>query len=606
MFAILKSRTVQSACLLGLLSATFGSNASAAFTEESLSVLGQPNIDARSASMADIDNDGDLDLFFQAVGTAQRLYRNNFVGSGTLTFTNVTNTLPTGSGAIGDSWSAAWGDYNGDGNIDVFVGQTNSGASGDVLRNDGAGGFTNTSTATGLNDPGFHQNVAWNDIDNDRDLDLMIAMEGPEKHEIYLQGPTGSFSKVGAEVGFQQPLGTRGYGMAIGDTDGDGDLDVYISTCRPGGNVRNNFYQNMLVESGSLSFVDIADSNGTQYLQNSYGAEFHDFDNDGKLDLFMVGADGNPSKIWRNNGGNMFTDVDTITGHPLLSETGGDFNGGHAVDYDNDGDLDLFFHDHLIGALNNARKLFRNDSNWVFTDVTVVEGIANINQGAYDSAWGDLDRDGDQDLIAPTGTSSGTGPSTHERVFINDASANGRHWLYVELSGPSDNTSALGAAVYATIDTAMAQPLTLRREANTNAGTFNQSDLPVHFGLGAATNVDQLRIHWPDGTVQYLFDVQAHQYLPVAYDGALPGDINRDDVVDASDYVVLRKFANDLYTDADDQLWRRNFSRMETGAGGSDTIPEPGNAALLLALCGLFIRPRTRQRRQRTGAPPSE
>jgi hypothetical protein len=576
------------AASLALLWLLVGTAAKAVFTVQSAAVFGATfDINSRSASLADIDNDGDLDLFFQVDGTAHRLYRNDFVGSGTLTFTNITSSLPTGPDAIGTSWSAAWGDYDGDGFVDVFVGQTNSGTNGDVLHNNGAGGFTNATAATGLTDPGFHQNVAWNDIDNDRDLDLIISMEGPEKHEIYLQGPAGSFTKVGAAVGFQAALGTRGYGMAIGDSDGDGDLDVYISTCQPGGNVRNNFYKNMKVETGSLSFVDIADSNGTQYMLNSYGAEFHDFDNDSDLDLFMVGADGNPSKIWRNDGGNMFTDVDTITGHPLLSETGGDFNGSRAVDYDNDGDLDLFFHDRMSTPGNDfARKLYRNDGNWTFTDVTTAQGIHAVNQGAYDSTWGDLDRDGDQDLVAPTGS------GYFERVFVSDASTNGNHWLYVELTGTSDNTTAVGASIYATIDTSVAQPLTLRREANTNAGTFNQSDLPVHFGLGSETSIDQMRIHWPDGTVQYLFDVLVDQYIPITYDGALPGDIDRDGDVDAADYVALRKGDNDLYTDADYQLWRRNFGRVAAGSGGSASIPEPANTAFLLACGGMLFRTR--------------
>jgi hypothetical protein len=338
-------------------------------SEQGASILGGANVDGRSASLADFDADGDLDLFFQGGSGAQRLYRNNLIGGGTLTFTNVSSLLPAG---LSLSWSAAWGDYNGDGRVDVFVGQSNMavGAAGDLVRNNGAAGFSNESVASGLNDPGFHQNVAWNDIDNDRDLDLLIGMEGPEKHEIYLQGPAGSFTPVGAAVGFQAPEGTRGYGMAIGDTDGDGDLDVYISTCRGDNNVRNNFYKNLLVENGSLSFVDIADTNGTQFMTNSYGAEFHDFDNDGDLDLFMVGADQQPSKIWRNNGNNMFTDVDTITGHPLLSDTGGDLNGGRPVDYDNDGDLDLFFHDQKpLGGKDNARKLYRNDGNWAFREL---------------------------------------------------------------------------------------------------------------------------------------------------------------------------------------------------------------------------------------------
>lgn len=146
----------------------------AAFTESSATILGFVNYDSRSASLADIDNDGDLDLMFQGGSGARQLFRNNLIGSGSLTYTNITSDIPTST--LGPSWSAAWGDYDSDGLVDVFIGQSNIGASGDVLHNDGATGFSNTSVATGLNDPGFHQNVAWCDIDNDNDLDLIIGM----------------------------------------------------------------------------------------------------------------------------------------------------------------------------------------------------------------------------------------------------------------------------------------------------------------------------------------------------------------------------------------------------------------------------------------------
>jgi enediyne biosynthesis protein E4 len=502
------------------------------FTNQGASILGGLNLNSRSASFGDIDNDGDLDLLFQGAAGSQKLYRNNVIGTGSLGFTDISGQLPPG---LGSSWSAAWGDYNGDGNVDVFVGQTNfSGATGDVLRNNGAAGFSNESAATGLDDPGFNQNVAWVDIDSDNDLDLVMGMEGPEKHEIYLQGPAGSFTPVGASVGFQQNFGTKAYGMAIGDTDGDGDLDVYISTCIAGGNIRNNFYENQLAQTGTLSFIDIADTNGTQFMQNSYGSEFLDFDDDGDLDLFMVGADGQDSKIFRNDGGNQFTDVDTLTGQPLLSDTGGDLNGARAVDYDNDGDLDLFFHDHKpLNGNNNARKLYRNDGNWQFTDVTALEGLAESNKGSYDSAWADIDRDGDQDLIATTDSNSS------ERVFISDASGNGNRWLYVELTGTSDNTTAIGASVYATINEGTPQERTLRREANTNAGTFNQSDLPVHFGLGSAGVIDKLRIVWPDGTVQNILNVAVDQYLAVNIADIIAGDLDGDGFVGIADLNIV-------------------------------------------------------------------
>src|SRR5207237_7509742 len=129
------------------------------------------------------------------------------------------------------------------------------------------------------------------DINNDGLMDVIIAMEGPELNQIWLQGPAGHFTAVGAQVGFQVPFGMKAYGMAIGDTDGDGDLDIYISTCRASMNIRNNFFKNMLKETSTFSLVDIADSNGTQDFNNTYNAEFVDFDNDGDLDLFVAGAD---------------------------------------------------------------------------------------------------------------------------------------------------------------------------------------------------------------------------------------------------------------------------------------------------------------------------
>lgn len=581
--------------ILGImLLACFASVSQADFTDQGASLLGL-NVNARSASLADIDNDSDLDIFFQGGTGARKIYRNGLVGGAGFGFTDASSLLPSG---LGNSWSTAWGDINGDGLIDAFVGQSNLGATGDVLINTGPAGFTNGSASLGLDDPGFHQNVAWSDIDNDNDLDLILAMEGPERHEIYLQGAGGSFSPVGALVGFQDDPGIKAYGMAIGDSDGDGDMDIYISTCRGDNNIRNHFYENRLVETGTLSFVDIADSNGTQFMQNSYGTEFHDFDDDGDLDLFMVGADSQQSKIFRNDGGNQFTDVDLLTSQPLLSDVSGDLNGGRAVDYDNDGDLDLFFHDHKPhNGKDAARKLYRNDGNWQFTDVTAAEGLSEANLGSYDSPWGDLDRDGDQDLIATTDS------GTLERIFISDESTSGNHWLYLELEGPTSNTSGVGSTLYATVNAGTPDEVTYRREANTNAGTFNQSDLPVHFGLGDATMVDELQIIWTDGTVQSFSDVAVDQYMTIEYVAPIAGDYNGDGVVDAADYTVWRDSfgsASNLVADGDGNgivgqpdylIWRDNFGQGAQAAS-SNLVPEPSTMLLLLLTCLALRNPR--------------
>jgi len=124
-------------------------------------------------------------------------------------------------------------------------------------------------------------------------------------------------------------------------------------------------------------------------------------------------------------------------------------------------------------------------------------------------------------------------------VFLSNANGNGNHWLYVDLTGPADNTTGIGASIYATIHEGTAEERTLRREANTNAGTFNQSDLPVHFGFGSATLIDNLRIVWPDGRVQQLFDVSVDQYLSINYADMIDGDLDGDGFVGIADLNIV-------------------------------------------------------------------
>ncbi|MBI1292703.1 hypothetical protein GC173_15925 [bacterium] len=495
-------------------------SAAQTFTEVGLTVLGNVNYDSRSASFADIDNDGDPDLLFQGGGpgsnrdAARQLFRNDFVPSGTLGFTNISASAGISS-LDTTGWSAGWADVDGDGFIDVYLGQQNTSVSGfpdprgDLFRNLGDSTFSDISSTT-INDPGFVQNVGWTDVNNDGMLDLVLGMEGPEMHELYLQQEDGSFLQLGASVGLQVPHGTKAYGMAMADPDKDGDIDIYISTCQGGGNIRNNFFENRFIPDGQVFFEDIADTNGTQYMDNTYHAEFVDFDNDGWLDLFVIGADQFGSKIFHNNQDGTYTDVDEILGHPLIDNTGADLNGGKAVDYDNDGDLDLFFHDHLAGSTNVARLLYRNDGDWQFTNVTTAEGLSESNRGSYDSPWADIDMDGDLDLVGTTGS------SVREKVFLSNASENGNNWLFVSPRANGRNTRALGAQIYVTVNAGTPEEVTYRRECNTNSGTFNQSDLPIHFGLGQATVIDTLRIVWPDQTETSQTNVTVNQRLIIS------------------------------------------------------------------------------------------
>ena len=139
--------------------------------------------------------------------------------------------------------------------------------------------------------------------------------------------------------------------MAIGDADGDGDLDIYMSPCLGDAGVPTPkaYYKNNFVESGAaktLSFTDVSYTNGTQNISKGYGAEFVDFDNDGKLDLYATGANAAATKIYKNLGGGQFVRCRyDYRAHVSLEHRYSDLNGSKAIDYDNDGDLDLFFHD---------------------------------------------------------------------------------------------------------------------------------------------------------------------------------------------------------------------------------------------------------------------
>jgi hypothetical protein len=230
-----------------------------------------------------------------------------------------------------------------------------------------------------------------------------------------------------------------------------------------------------------------------------------------------------------------------------------------------------------------------------------LSGIAITGAGGYDSTWGDINLDGAQDLIDVnnlTATINGHRTDTPEKVFINDAASNGNHWLYVKLLGPSWDTTGIGSSLYATLNLGTDDQVTLRREANTDADTFNQSDVPVHFGLGAADHVDWLRVVWPDGVVQYLHNVAADQYLTLSHSSALSGDFNGDGVVDGGDFLVWQTNFGSPFTMQDFDDWRANFgSALPAELGAAATVPEPAGMALLItALAASCLRGKTMRR----------
>jgi hypothetical protein len=329
-----------------------------AFTDQT--AISLSGVSGSSVTWGDYDNDGDQDLLLTGYnntsGYISKIYNNN-AGA----YTDIVAGL-TGIG----SGSAAWGDYDNDGDLDILLtGYDNSGYISKIYRND-AGVFTDI--VAGLTAVGDVSSVAWGDYDNDGDLDILLT--GTDAGSNYIskiyRNDNGVFTDINAGL---TPVG-NGSSVAWGDYDNDGDLDILLTGYNnSSGNISKIYRNNAGV------FTDInAGLTGVAQSSVAWG----DYDNDGDLDILLTGS--SISKIYRNDNG-IFTDL-------AAGLAGVQYSSAAWGDYDNDGDLDI-----LISGSNIA-KIYRNDAG-VFTDINT--GLAGVTQGSV--AWGDYDKDGDLDIL---------------------------------------------------------------------------------------------------------------------------------------------------------------------------------------------------------------
>ena len=242
-----------------------------------------------SASFADYDNDGDLDLYCAnyGVGAKNVLYRNN--GDGT--FSDVTEASGTGDPSW--SWMGVWADVNNDRFPDLYVvtGRSPAGEPNRLYLNNGNGTFADVSIKAGVADPNWGLGAAFADIDNDGDLDLFVSnYVGP--NGLYLNDGSGIFSPAPEQI--RNGHDGWGKGPTFGDIDHDGDIDLYEGDCK----LANQLY----INDGQGHFVDVADRQPQLQCETvrTKGTAFADIDNDGDLDLYVVNW-GAPNKLYENN-----------------------------------------------------------------------------------------------------------------------------------------------------------------------------------------------------------------------------------------------------------------------------------------------------------------
>ncbi len=492
------------------------------------------------AIMEDFNGDDWLDLMASSWGPGDQLryFQNN--GDGTFTDRTAAAGL---TGQIG-GLNLCHADYDNDGDADVLVLRGAwLGAAGrhpnSLLRNRGDGTFEDVTAAAGLLSFRPTQTAAWGDYDNDGWLDLYVGIEagdrmdfftGKEREagpgpispvptaacELFHNNGDGTFTEVAAAAGVANVGFVKG--VAWGDYNNDGRVDLYLSRLGE----PNVLYRNDGPRDGGWAFTDVAAAAGVDGALLTFPTWFWDFDNDGWLDLFVGGygatgphdiaalylnlpSDAAPSRMFRNRGDGTFADVteQTGAGRAIL------VMGANYGDLDNDGYLDWYVGN---GAPNLAmllpNRMFRNADGTRFEDVTTAGGFGHIQKG-HGIAFGDMDNDGDQDIFEVMGGAY-SGDVYPNALFRNPGTDH--HWLTLRLEGVESNRRGVGARLRIRVATGAAER-DIYRTVGTG-GSFGASSLQQEIGLGAATGVRFIEVTWPaSGLVQRFEDVSMDQCL---------------------------------------------------------------------------------------------
>jgi hypothetical protein len=297
------------------------------------------------AHWVDFDNDGDLDLYVVEFDAQDQLYQNN----GTGTFSNVTGRSGVNVISQGDEQAAAWGDFNKDGNIDLYICKIRFRNS--LYHNNGDGTFSEIGASAGVNDIRDTQDATWGDYDNDGDLDLYVVNR-EQNNALFKNTATGIFDEVACALSIDNT--DVGKSASWIDVDADGDLDLFIANVGA-----NALYQN----NGADQFNNIAanDMKSISGAWVSWTGVWADFDADGDADLFVAnGADsraGQVSPLLENSGSLTFTNATAGSG---ISTNPNSAISATAADYDGDGDLDLYVVNSRLPSFD-ANQLYRNN-----------------------------------------------------------------------------------------------------------------------------------------------------------------------------------------------------------------------------------------------------
>lgn len=455
----------------------------------------------RGVAWLDADGDGHLDVFAAGIHTLHGLY----LGDGSGGFADGTQASgladPTGG------WSATAADYDNDGDTDLYATRDawEGRAVNSLYRNTPGNDppFVDAAAEIGVLDPDDSFHATWADVDADGWVDLYVndGITGTgAANKLFINQRDGTFQDRAGPMG--AGITGKSLGVAFGDYDSDGDLDLYVVDVE----AENNLLRN---EAGKR-FIDVTAEAGVQRpVQASYAPFFHDYDGDGDLDLFvstmchydhfvesqMTGIAGGPrAHLYRNEAGSHFVEVGAEMG---LARSFGSMGVGYG-DVDYDGRVDIYLS-------NGGPEMSRLEPNTLyhnredgFADITESAGVGHLGKG-HGAIFADYDADGDLDLYTSIGGHH-PGDAQANSLWRNDGVT--QHWIGFDLVGSASNRGAMGArvVVHAGSHLGVAQV--------TSGDAFGSTNSPVlEFGLGSRDRVDSVAVHWPSGQRQLLHSV---------------------------------------------------------------------------------------------------
>jgi hypothetical protein len=478
-------------------------------------------------ALFDYDNDGDLDVFLVQSKGRSRLFRNNLIETGTLSFSDVTDAsgITTSSYGMG----VATGDFDNDGFVDLYV--TSFGTS-QLFHNNGNGTFTDVSKASRTAVAGWSVSAAFFDYDRDGWPDLFVgtylqySLEQntkcfspsgavdyctpntyrPQPSRLFHNNHDGTFTDVTAKSGIGAEYGPA-LGVSTVDVDGDGWIDLFVA---------NDSQPNQLwINQHDGTFKNVALASGVALTaegkaEASMGVDAGDADNDGDDDLFITEQNGEGHNLYVNDGKGMFEDQSARSGLASASLAFTGF-GTAWFDYDNDGWLDLLTVNGAVQTiqslaqandpfpLHQTRQLFHNRGNLRFEDVSTTAGaVFTMSEVGRGAAFGDVDNDGDTDVVV----NNNNGPA---RLLINNI-GNRKHWVGLKLV-----RDVPGARV----EILRKNTPTLWRRARVDGSYASANDPRVLVGLGDSTETPVVRVHWPDGRTTDVKNVAIDRYVVV-------------------------------------------------------------------------------------------